>query len=253
MKPAAARGAKEECAGMECPHCGSDFEATPHKFALGMDASGTWQVANSRCPVCDKLIVNIVSAEGADYPALPYGTVRARLSADVPADLAAEYKKAGDVLPFSQEASAAISRRLLQRVLSAKAGAGYGGLADQVNRAVTATNMPDYLKEALATYAKLAKLEAHEVKSYRCDTLTSVNEGEAAWLLEVLKPLFEFYYVQPALVARMRQPIEERLTPPPAEEAGELEEAEGQAEDWTVVMDEPAESAPQPPAKEPVR
>jgi len=160
------------------------------------------------------------------------------------------------VLPFSEEASAAISRRLLQRVLSAKAGAGYGGLADQVKRAVGSTGMPDYLKEALATYAKLAKLEAHEVKSYRCDTLAPVNDGEAMWLLEVLKPLFEFYYVQPALVARMRRPIEERLTPPPAEDAAELEEAEGQAEDWTVVMDEPApgaESVPQPPAKEPVR
>ena len=239
---------------MECAHCGSDFDATPHKFALGMDQNGTWQVSNTRCPVCDRLIVSIRSEEGANYPALPYGTVRARLNPDVPEDLAAEYKKAADVLPFSEEASAAISRRLLQRVLSAKAGAGYGGLADQVKRALGSTGMPDYLKEALGTYAKLAKLEAHEVKSYRCDTLAPVNDGEAAWLLEVLKPLFEFYYVQPALVARMRRPIEERLAPPPAEEAGELEEAEGQAEDWTVVTDEPApESAPQPPAKEPVR
>ena len=118
--------------------------------------------------------------------------------------------------------------------------------------------MPEYLKEALATYAKLARLEAHDVKSYRCETITRVYEGEALWLLEVLKPLFEFYYVQPAVVARMRQPIEERLTPAPADDA-ELEEAEGQAEDWTVVMDEPASepgcepAATNPPVKEPVR
>jgi hypothetical protein len=238
---------------MECPHCGSDFEATPHKFALGIDQAGTWQVANSRCAVCDRIIVSIRSEEGADFPALPYGTVRARLSDDVPADLAAEYKKASEVLPFSEEASAAISRRLLQRVLSAKAGAGYGGLADQVGRAIASPSIPEYLREALATYAKLAKLEAHEVKSYRCDTLAAVNEGEAMWLLEVLKPLFEFYYVQPALVGRMRKPIEERLAPPVPDEADELEEAEGQAEDWCVVTDECDETAPQPPAKEPVR
>jgi hypothetical protein len=119
--------------------------------------------------------------------------------------------------------------------------------------------MPDYLKEALSTYVKLAKLESHDVKSFRCETITRVNEGEARWLLEVLKPLFEFYYVQPAVVARMRQPIEERLAPAPVEDAGELEEAEGQAENWTVVLDEPASelgcepAATQPPAKEPVR
>ena len=119
--------------------------------------------------------------------------------------------------------------------------------------------MPDYLKEALITYVKLARLEAHDVKSFRCETITRVYEGEALWLLEVLKPLFEFYYVQPALVALMRLPIEEKLAPAPAEDAGELEEAEGQAEDWTVVMDEPASAAAcepaatQPPAKEPVR
>jgi hypothetical protein len=238
---------------MECPHCGSDFEATPHKFALGIDQSGTWQVSNARCSVCDRIIVNICSEQGANYPAYPYGMVRARLSNDVPADLAAEYRKASEVLPFSEEASAALSRRLLQRVLSAKAGAGYGGLADQVSRAAASPTIPEYLREALATYAKLANLQAHEVKSYRCDTLAPVNEGEAGWLLEVLKPLFEFYYVQPALVGRMRKPIEERLAPPPAPEVDELEEAEGQAEDWTVVMDEPAGAAPQPSVKEPVR
>lgn len=240
---------------MECPHCGSDFDAKPHTFQLGMDQDGTWQCANLRCPTCDRLIVSVRSDRGKDYPMLPPGSARARLSEYVPAELAAEYWTASQVLPFSEEASAAISRRLLQRVLSWKAGAGYGGLATQVERAIASPTMPEYLKEALATYAKLAKLEAHDVKSFRCDTLTRVNEGEALWLLELLKPLFEFYYVQPALVGLMRRPIEEKLTPLLVEESAELEEAEGQAEDWTVVTDEPAAvtAAATPPAKEPVR
>ena len=236
---------------MECPHCGSDFDATPHSFSLGIDQDGTWKVANSRCPTCDRLIVSIVSEQGANYPALPPGTVRAKLSDDVPADLAADYWAAAQVLPFSEEASAAISRRLLQRVLAAKAGAGYGGLADQIKRALASPSMPGYLKEALETLVKLAKLESHEAKSYRCDALAGVNEGEAKWLLEVLKPLFEFYYVQPALVARMRRPIEDRLSPPPVEESGELEDAEADDRGWNVVKDEPATEPA--PAKEPVK
>ncbi len=143
---------------MECPHCGSDFEATPHKFQLGIDQDGTWHVANSRCPKCDRIIVSIVSETGKSFPALPPGTVRAKLSEYVPADLANDYWKASQILVFSEEASAAISRRLLQKVLSSKAGAGYGGLHNQVERAIASPTMPDYLKEALATYAKLSKL-----------------------------------------------------------------------------------------------
>ena len=232
---------------MECAHCGSDFEATPHTFALGIDQDGTWQVSSTRCPICDRLIVAVGSKEGVNYPAYPAGKVRAKLSEDVPADLASEYWAASQVLPYSEEASAAISRRLLQRVLSTKGGAGYGGLADQIHRALTSSTMPGYLKEALDTLVKLAKLQSHEAKSYRCDALAGVNEGEAKWLLEILKPLFEFYYVQPALVARMRKPIEDRLSPAPAESV----DAEGDVEGWTVVPEEPVvEPAP---VKEPVR
>jgi hypothetical protein len=249
-------GVKEERQGMECPHCGSTIEATPHKFALGIDQKGTWQVSNTRCPTCDQLVVAVCSAEGANYPAYPpTGSSRAKLSEDVPADLADEYWTASMILPYSEEASAAISRRLLQRILSVQAGAGYGGLAEQVGRAIDSPAMPPYLKEALATLVKVAKLQPGESKSYRCEALAPVNDGEAEWLLEVLRPLFDFYYVEPARVRRKRFAMEERIAPPAAEEeSGELEEEEGD-DGWAKVEEEPEPEAPpeKQPVKEPVR
>jgi hypothetical protein len=245
---------KEDHQRMECPHCGSEFEGTPHTFALGIDQDGTWQVSNSRCPACDRLIVAVCSKEGKNYPAYPAGVVKARLSEDVPAEIAAEYWTASQVLVYSEEASAAISRRLLQRVLATQAGAGYGGLAEQIQRAVASPTMPSYLKEGLQTLAKVARLQSGEAKSYRCDALAPVNEGEAEWMLEILKPLFEFYYVQPARLRRKRYEIEERLAPPVTEEEpGELEEAEGSAEAWTIVKQEAEAEAASAPAKEPVK
>jgi signal transduction histidine kinase len=56
------------------------------------------------------LIVAVCSKEGKNYPAYPAGSLKARLSDDVPADLASEYWAAGQVLPYSEEASAAIYR-----------------------------------------------------------------------------------------------------------------------------------------------
>jgi hypothetical protein len=242
---------------MECPHCGSDFETTPHTFSLGIDQDGTWQVSNTRCPTCDRLVVAVCSKEGRNFPAYPAtASVRARLSEDVPAKLASEYWAASQVLPYSEEASAAISRRLLQRVLATQAGAGYGGLAEQIRRAVASPTMPLYLKEALETLARIAGLEADQPKSFRCDALSPANEGEAEWLLDVLRPLFEFYYVQPARLRRKRYALEERLAPAaPATEVGDLEDAESDASSWTIVTEEaPEEPAPaKEPVKEPVK
>jgi hypothetical protein len=200
---------------MECPHCRAEFEEKPHYFALGIDQDGTWQVSNQRCPSCDRLIVSICTKEGCSYPAWPATSARARLSDDVPADLAAQYLAASQVLPYSEEASAALSRRLLHKVLAAQSGAGYGGLADQIRRALASPSLPPYLKDALEMYVRVAKLEPDTTRSYRPEALVSPVEGEADWLLDLLNPLLEFYYVQPARLRRKRDALEERIAPPP--------------------------------------
>ena len=120
---------------MECPHCRAEITATPHFFALGEDQDGTWQVSNLRCPTCDHLIIELCTKQGCTYPAWPVSSTRPRLSDDVPADYAAEYHTASQVIFYSSEASAAISRRSLHRFLATKVHAGHGGLADQIRQA----------------------------------------------------------------------------------------------------------------------
>ena len=45
-----------------------------------------------------------------------------------------------------------------------------------------------------------------------------VEPGEAEWLLDVLEGLFDFYFVQPAILAKKRQALNRKLqeagTPP---------------------------------------
>ena len=203
---------------MECPHCRAELTAKPHVFALGIDQDGTWQVSNTRCPVCDHLVVSLCTKEGCTYPAWPASTTRARLSEDVPAEYADDYHTAAQIIFYSPEASAALSRRSLHRFLADKVRAGHGGLADQIRQAGLAPELPAYLKQALAKLAAIAKLEPDSLKSRNPEALSGVEPGEAEWILDLLQSLYDLYFVEPARMQRKQDALEESIAPP---ESGE--------------------------------
>jgi hypothetical protein len=196
---------------MQCSHCHTEISVTPHVFALGEDQDGTWQVSSSRCPVCHRLLVNLCTKEGCTYPAWPATLSRPRLSEDVPDEYAGEYLAACQIIAFSPEASAALSRRLLHRVLAAHAGAGTGGLFQQIEKAARSPELPPYLKDALRSLSRIAKLGPDSEKSRRPEVLAPLEPGEAEWLLDVLQPLFELFFVQPAQLQRRHGELEERI------------------------------------------
>lgn len=195
---------------MQCPHCHTEISVTPHVFALGEDQDGTWQVSSCRCPVCHRLLVSLCTKEGCTYPAWPATSSRPRLGEDVPEEYASEYLAASQTIAFSPEASAALSRRLLHRFLAAHVGAGAGGLSQQIDRAARSPELPPYLKDALRSLSLIAKLGPDTEKSKRPEALAPVEPGEAEWLLDVLQPLFELYFVQPARLQRRHDQLEEK-------------------------------------------
>jgi len=205
---------KEDPKGMECPHCRAELTAKPHVFALGIDQDGTWQVSNTRCPVCDRLIVNLCTKEGCTYPAWPVSSTRALLSDDVPTDYSDDYHTAEQIIFFSPEASAALSRRSLHIFLATQVRAGHGGLADQIRQATLAPDLPAYLKQALSKLAAIAKLETDSPKSLHPEALSAVEPGEAEWLLDVLQSLYDLYFVEPARMQRKQDALEESVAPP---------------------------------------
>jgi hypothetical protein len=217
---------------MQCSHCHTEISVTPHVFALGEDSDGAWQVSSCRCPVCHRLLVSLCTKEGSTYPAWPATLSRPRLSEDVPGEYATEYLAACQIIAFSPEASAALSRRLLHRLLAAHAGAGPGGLFQQIDKAARSPELPPYLKDALRSLAQIAKLAPDNEKSRRPEVLAPVEPGEAEWLLDVLQPLFELYFVQPARMQRRHDELEESiglLSEPTALESAGAATAEAEA------------------------
>jgi len=215
--------------------------AKPHVFALGIDQDGTWQVSNTRCPVCDHLVVSLCTKEGCTYPAWPVSTTRARLSEDVPAEYADDYHTAAQIIFYSPEASAALGRRSLHRFLANKVHAGHGGLAHQIRQASLAPELPSYLKQALGKLVTIAKLEPDSLKSQHPGALSGVEPGEAEWLLDLLQSLYDLYFVEPARMQRKQDALEESIAPPESNEPLAAPEAAPAAPVASAV-------APAPPA-----
>ena len=196
---------------MQCPHCQSEYDTPPHVFALGEDQEGAWQVASSRCPICERLIVSLCNKNGCSYPIRPLASTRPRLSDDVPASLAADYHTAAQIIFYSSEASAALGRRLLHRFLGEYLGAQQVELGPRVRGVLTAAEVPPYLKQALRTLLHVAKLDDGSRKSLEPEALTPAEPGEADWLLDALQALFEHYFVQPARMQRKLSLLEEQV------------------------------------------
>ncbi|NLD43188.1 MAG: hypothetical protein GX657_06820, partial [Chloroflexi bacterium] len=102
-------------------------------------------------------------------------------------------------------------RRLLHRLLAVKTAAGHGGLSDQIRQAVIASDLPPYLKQALQTLVRVAKLEPGSSKSEKPDTLTPAEPGEPEWLLDIVEAMFDLYFVRPAHMERKQAALEESI------------------------------------------
>jgi len=198
---------------MQCPHCHAEIDIRWHVFALGQDPDGTWQVATARCPVCDRIIAHLQTDQGQTYPAWPVSSTRPPLSDDVPPAWRNEYRTACQVLHYSKEASAAVSRRLLQRFLTECLGATERELAAQIAEAQRNPALPPHLKEAFDLLARIAKLTIGSDKSERPDALLPAEPGEAEWLLDTLETLFDFYFVSPARFERRKKALQASLAP----------------------------------------
>ena len=172
----------------------------------------------SSCPVCGFIILAIPTLISPDKdqragPGIvyPYGATRPVPSEVKTADsaVAADFSEAVAVLPHSRKASAALSRRCLQHVLSTVGGAKKRDLADQIDEVLP--NLPQQIGHNVDAIRHVGNFAAHPLKSTNTGQIVDVEDGEAEWLLDVLEDLFEFYYVAPAKATARRVALNKKL------------------------------------------
>ncbi|MCD6673755.1 MAG: DUF4145 domain-containing protein [Burkholderiaceae bacterium] len=149
-----------------------------------------------------------IKKELIGYPAM---STRQSPPPEVPVEFSEDYREAAAVLPVSPKASAALSRRCLQHVLREKAGVKRADLAKEIEDVLAANILPSHLAQAIDAIRNIGNFAAHPVKSSASGTVVPVEPGEAEWTLDVLDGLFDFYFVQPALLQQRRTALNAKL------------------------------------------
>lgn len=209
---------------MKCPHCLENFFPQwteqdvlwpEDKIAIDADNNMAWRIRTTRCPSCRWLVIYLERRYKDRDFALdsrlmqPKVIARAPLAPEVPNQYGNDYTEACTVLADSSKASAALSRRCLQHLLQEVAKTKSRDLFDQIEEVIP--TLPSHLGEAVDAVRNIGNFAAHPIKSTNTGEIVEVEPGEAEWNLEVLEGLFDFYFVQPAVLKKKRDALNAEL------------------------------------------
>jgi hypothetical protein len=131
----------------------------------------------------------------------------------IPPHYIEDYKEAYAVLEISPNASAALSRRLLQKLLREKAGVKPSNLDSEIKEAKQLHQYPSYIKDVINNVKSIGEYGAHPNMT-AADQIIDVEPEEARWSLNVLELLFEFHFIGPEKVRRMQNAISKKGSNP---------------------------------------
>jgi len=212
-----------------CPHCGKgvrlvkaeqylpngSYRSEDFSWLIASGADDVLSVMSARCPSCKKPIVRLFhgTKDGTIYSTsryvFPLGSSRF-VPPEVTGPVREDFVEASEVLPISQKASAALSRRCLQTILIEKGGVK---ASDSLSKQIDAVlpTLPTYIADDLDAVRNIGNFAAHPMKDKNTGQIVDVETGEAEWNLDVIEELFDYYYVKPAQSQAKRQALDAKL------------------------------------------
>lgn len=214
---------------MKCPHCLVEINPNFKETLLGPDKESYWSLFTMNCPNpnCGKKIIDIACGEPTKDPhgnpvqglrviasrqtVRPFASSRPPVPPEVDELFATDYYEACLILSLSPKASAALSRRCLQNILREKAGVKKKDLSNEIQQILDSKLLPSHLSESIDAIRNIGNFAAHPLKSTSTGEIVDVEIGEAEWLLDVLEALFDFYFVQPAILKAKKDALNKKL------------------------------------------
>lgn len=217
---------------MRCPSCKREFhlqpDASQNYWVADEDESAkdAFGISVQLCPSCHEMLVIYRSGIGRQhvsggnlyfdevnqsrviYPEEQTFTV----SGSVPQSYRNELEEAQAALDYSAKASAALSRRLLQRIFREALDIKKRDLSLEIDSFIESSNAPTYLTDAVDAVRQIGNFASHPIKYTNTGEIVDVAEGEAEWLIEVLVSLCDFVFVQPEKLKKRREELNEKLS-----------------------------------------
>jgi hypothetical protein len=180
---------------------------------------GVFFIGHTTCPACKHLQIAYIRADDPAYLNIPEMRVflypravsREPVNPAVPPEFAGDYVEACNVLDISPKASAALSRRIMQHVLRARANAKARNLDQEIQQVLDAKMVPSHIADSLDAVRNIGNFAAHPMKSTSSGEIVDVEPGEAEWNLDTVEALFDFFFVQPAKTAAKRAALNAKL------------------------------------------
>ena len=222
---------KDHSPTMKCPHCSIMFHDVWNIIPIPVSGTGSGPsgLKATVCPNCKEPIVRLgviqtLNKDGnftfhmsdtESFLAYPKFPQRSPIGDVVPTSFKADYLEACNVLAISAKASAALSRRVLQGVLSEN---GYTGrdLAKQIESVLNESDprraLPAGVRETVDAIRNFGNFAAHPVQDKSgLQGIIEVEEHEAEWCLEIIEALFDHYYVRPVESAKRTAALNKKL------------------------------------------
>lgn len=202
---------------MKCPHCLENFHEKWDEGNFGSDETSFWSSRYCICPSCRRIVIQLMEQKNGTSRvilrwAYPKGISRSPIPEEVDDPVVvSDYQEACLVLADSSKASAALSRRCLQRILREKAKVQPADLSDEIQEVIDTNKLPTDLADNLDYIRNVGNFAAHPIKSKNSGEVVDVEPGEAEWNLDVLEELIDFYFVRPARAKKKREALNSKL------------------------------------------
>jgi len=206
---------------MKCPHCLVEIHSIPQAVDIPRFSNNThFKIKYEICPSCSEFILQLERLVLEDLKfwrstasfIYPRSMSRSPIPKEVPPEYAGDYREACLVLQDSPKASAALSRRCLQSILRGPGAVKKADLSREIEEILKRNSLPSQIAEALDSVRQIGNFAAHPIKSTSSGEIIDVEPGEAEWTLDVIESLFDFYFVQPAVLKKKRDALNTKLS-----------------------------------------
>lgn len=190
-------------ASFACPHCTTKcrFESVlDEREASCSDEGQDILLAYDNCPECNRLVVWIDRSSGAPkapeviYPRFPSLKIAPEIEEPYRTDL----KEAILTIDVSPRASAALSRRLLELILTRELGIKRNTLFEMIGELMARSDVPPNIAKMVDIVRCVGIIAAHPKGYQNSDIIVGVERHEAELLVEIVDKMLEFAIVKPA-------------------------------------------------------